>query len=303
MFILRVIVLLLLLSSAVSAVPDENASRELRKRDPILGSQYYTLTRDLRECLSPLCGGYFVQALNQQWTQCHNRRLSLEGCYVAALDLSSYLKNGLDQSRFLETIMSGGSIVLGRYKPSAAYPDAEGLFADLVVEVGWVPFEEQGTNPPLCDCGPDEVCVDDPSVDCFGCTCPTICRSIAPVTCGPGGAHCPPNLFCITENPFCGDDVCESTCVTEDVEQSFCGGVTGLECRFGLTCIYPNKECDPAVYGAVCEGVCVQKIGAFCGGIAGFPCYPGLACMDPLGDGCDSGWNGADCGGICLPEI
>jgi hypothetical protein len=80
---------LLLLLTAVSAVPED--ARELRRRVPIprqSESQYYTLRRDYRECLSPLFGGYFVQALNQQSTLCYNRELSGE-CYVAALDLSN----------------------------------------------------------------------------------------------------------------------------------------------------------------------------------------------------------------------
>jgi hypothetical protein len=94
MLILETFVLLLLLT-AVSAVPED--ARELRMRVPIpqqvpiprqSESQYYTLRRDYRECLSPLFGGYFVQALNQQSTLCYNRELSGE-CYVAALDLSN----------------------------------------------------------------------------------------------------------------------------------------------------------------------------------------------------------------------
>jgi hypothetical protein len=153
---------------------------------------------------------------------------------------------------------------------------------------------------PACDCGHDEVCVDDPSDDCFGCTCPTICRSISPVVCG--GAGCPPNLVCIVENPFCGGGGCGRICVAVDEKQkSPCGGITGQGCLSGQTCIY--QDCDPKI-GADCGGVCVQKIGSFCGGFAGFRCYDGLECVDPLGDGCDNQCNGAaDCGGICLPGV
>jgi hypothetical protein len=260
-----------------------------------------------------------VQALNQIYTQCHNRKLSLEGCYVAALDLSSFTKTaGLDQSRFLDAIMnSDGGIVLGSYKRSTAYPGLEGQYADLVVEAGWAPFEEDTNSEPLpcdcvpddegpvCDCGRDEVCVDDPSDDCFGCACPTICRSNSQVVCGGlgDGTECPPNLVCIIENPFCCSDDCGRICVAVDEKQKSpsCGGIAGLECLVGQICIY--QDCDPKIAGADCGGVCVQKIGAFCGGIAGFPCYDGLECVDPLGDGCDNQCNGADCGGICLPGV
>jgi hypothetical protein len=313
MFIMKAIALLLLSLTAVSAVPNEYASihRELRRRkDHTCEPQYYTLRRDSRECLSPShprCGGYFVQALNQKSTKCYNRKKSREGCYVAALDLSN--TTGLDPSGFSERIMSSdGGVVLGRYKP-AAYPD----LADLVVEAGWVSFEEvtRSVAPycdcdpndagPVCDCGPDEVCIDNPSDRCLGCTCPTICRSNSPIDCSSGGAECPPNLFCIVENPFnCSDD-CKSTCVAFDQRNSTCGGSKGWKCLRGQTCIY--RDCDPAIAGADCAGVCVQKVGAFCGGSFGIRCGRGLTCVDPLEDGCDNQCNEADCGGICLPDL
>jgi hypothetical protein len=252
-----------------------------------------------------------VQALNQKSTQCYNRkRKSREGCYVAALDLSN---TGLDQSGFFETIMSSnGGIVLGTYKPTV-YPDQEGRFADLVVEAGWVSFTEvtRSVAPycncnsndagPVCDCGPDEVCIDDPSDRCLGCTCPTICRSKFPIDCSSSGAKCPPNLVCIVENPFCGSDDCKSTCVAFDERQSTCGGTNGWKCLNGQTCIY--QDCDPVIGAADCAGVCVQKVGAFCGGIDGIRCGLGLTCVDPLWDGWGNQCNGADCGGICLPDL
>jgi hypothetical protein len=315
MFVMKTTIWLLLLSTAVSAVPDEHASihREIRgkKADPVFESQYYTLKRDWRECLSPLCGGYFVQALNQKNTKCYNGKKSREGCYVAALDLSSA---GLDQSLFWETITGiEGGVVLGKYKPTA-YPDPEGRFADLVVEGGWVSFGEAARSvsrycdcDPIpnrpnpddyeCDCGTGEVCVDDPSDRCLGCGCPTICRKKYPIDCS-GGFDCPPNLECIVEDPFCGSDDCKSTCMAFDERDSRCGGIDG--CSLGQTCIY--QDCDPTIT-ADCEGACVQKVGAFCGGIAGIRCVPGLTCVDPLGDGCDNQCNGADCGGICLPDL
>ncbi|MDP2904459.1 MAG: hypothetical protein Q8N96_15355 [Methylovulum sp.] len=55
---------------------------------------YYTFRPDLRKCLSPLCGGYFVKAVNRTLTRCPDGSLQAE-CYVASLtnrkklDLSS----------------------------------------------------------------------------------------------------------------------------------------------------------------------------------------------------------------------
>ncbi|TAN66229.1 MAG: hypothetical protein EPN17_14235 [Methylobacter sp.] len=46
---------------------------------------YYTFRPDLRKCLSPLCGGFFVKAVNQTLTRCANGSRQAE-CYVASLN-------------------------------------------------------------------------------------------------------------------------------------------------------------------------------------------------------------------------
>jgi hypothetical protein len=162
-----------------------------------------------------------------------------------------------------------------------------------LLDLSLSPSDEE---PPICDCGLDEVCVDDPSDDCFGCDCPTICRSSSPIDCSGRDTECPPGLLC-TENPSCGSDVCGSTCIAYAGRE--CGNTAGKECAFGQICLF--QDCDP-VSGADCGGLCVQNIGAFCGGLAGLPCGRGLSCVDPLGDGCDIACSGRDCGGICLPD-
>jgi hypothetical protein len=40
-----------------------------------------------------------------------------------------------------------------------------------------------------------------------------------------------------------------------------------------------------------------------CGGIAAIPCPDKLMCVDDPGDSCDPGNQGADCPGICVPEV
>ncbi len=60
---------------SVSALPDSiNAT-----------STFYGLRRDLRRCVSPLCGGYFVKRVNMSSTRCANGRFISE-CYVAGID-------------------------------------------------------------------------------------------------------------------------------------------------------------------------------------------------------------------------
>ena len=47
--------------------------------------EYYLVQQDMRRCISPLCGGYFVKRVNQSSTRCANGRWMRE-CYVAEID-------------------------------------------------------------------------------------------------------------------------------------------------------------------------------------------------------------------------
>jgi hypothetical protein len=49
---------------------------------------YVTLRRDVRRCAAPLCGGFFVDAVNQDTLRCADGSRSAE-CYVTDLDLSA----------------------------------------------------------------------------------------------------------------------------------------------------------------------------------------------------------------------
>lgn len=83
-------------------------------------------------------------------------------------------------------------------------------------------------------------------------------------------------------------------------EPMFCGGIAGIQCPTGLTCIDdPTDRCDPDCGGADCGGICVEVEGSQCDGFAGFQCETGLQCFDSKGDGCSLACGGADCGGIC----
>ena len=83
---------------------------------------------------------------------------------------------------------------------------------------------------------------------------------------------------------------------------TFCGGIAGIPCPDGQTCIDdPSDDCDPNNGGADCGGICVAKP-TFCGGIAGFPCPDGQTCVDDPSDNCDPKHGGADCGGICVAK-
>lgn len=48
-------------------------------------STFYSVRADLRRCISPMCGGYFVKRVNLPLTGCANGRYLAE-CYVAEID-------------------------------------------------------------------------------------------------------------------------------------------------------------------------------------------------------------------------
>ena len=48
-------------------------------------STFYTVRSDLRKCMSPMCGGYFVKRVNLPLTRCANGQDMAE-CYVAEID-------------------------------------------------------------------------------------------------------------------------------------------------------------------------------------------------------------------------
>ncbi len=61
------------------------------KGDSVSSSTYYSVRPDLRRCLAPLCGGYFVKRVNQTYTFCPgapNGGWTDGECYVAEADFS-----------------------------------------------------------------------------------------------------------------------------------------------------------------------------------------------------------------------
>jgi hypothetical protein len=60
---------------AIPAEPDSLAST----------SAFYSVRQDLRRCVSPICGGFFVKRVNLPLTRCANG-LYLAECYVAEID-------------------------------------------------------------------------------------------------------------------------------------------------------------------------------------------------------------------------
>jgi len=165
--------------------------------------------------------------------------------------------------------------------------------------------------------------------------------SVRRLCAGPKGLKCNPSQYCATAEPgrcpdksnyglcaprpnicpqvvlpVCGCDgvTYNNSCVAAAAgvavakngeckpKPTFCGGIAGIPCPEGQTCIDdPSDDCDPKHGGADCGGICVgDPKPAFCGGIAGIPCPEGQTCIDDPSDDCDPKHGGADCGGICV---
>jgi hypothetical protein len=48
-------------------------------------ASYYTVRQDMRRCVSPLCGGFFVRQVNHPSTRCFDGKISPE-CYLAEIE-------------------------------------------------------------------------------------------------------------------------------------------------------------------------------------------------------------------------
>jgi hypothetical protein len=63
----------------------ESESVSVSPEPPNATSTFYSVRRDLRRCVSPMCGGYFVKLVNMSSTRCANGRFMSE-CYVAEIN-------------------------------------------------------------------------------------------------------------------------------------------------------------------------------------------------------------------------
>lgn len=76
----------------------------------------YTIEKDYRRCVSPRCGGWWVEAANRRSTRCADGS-SAQRCYVAEVDWAAL---GLSQSQLAtlrDNAAGGRAIIVGRVVP------------------------------------------------------------------------------------------------------------------------------------------------------------------------------------------
>lgn len=101
---------------------------------------FYLARPDLRKCVWPLCGGIFVNAVNQRFTQCADGSRAKE-CYVASVDWKSLGFDPLSQETGL---MPGSAYLLQGRIESQEYDG----FGDLGVFVGKGAYRPASANVP-----------------------------------------------------------------------------------------------------------------------------------------------------------
>jgi hypothetical protein len=78
--------LLVTLSIGVFELPTSASDGNATAAPAKARALYYTIRPDFRRCAPPLCGGFWVQAVNRKDTRCADGSLQ-EECYVAHLDM------------------------------------------------------------------------------------------------------------------------------------------------------------------------------------------------------------------------
>lgn len=126
---------------------------------------YFQVRRDIRKCVSPLCGGYFVKRVNHAATRCADGRLRSE-CYVAELPFEAL---GLNEDRTtvaMDAAHTPGALLMkGRVAPKT-FPEW-GNLGEFVPEEAWV--AETGGEP----AGP-YVRLNDTGIVCITYPCPSL---------------------------------------------------------------------------------------------------------------------------------
>ena len=104
-------------------------------RRPDGSSSYYIVTRmDPRMCPTPLCGGYFVKAVNKPKTQCADGSWQ-QDCHAVELDLSARGWSDDQRARFSEQFGQQHALVRGQLRQMKRGT----VKADvLVVDEGWL---------------------------------------------------------------------------------------------------------------------------------------------------------------------
>lgn len=97
-------------------------------------STYYTVRRDLRRCISPACGGYWVKKVNVASTRCYDGSSAAE-CYVTAIDWSALALDNAEQGLLSSATERGAAVLRGRLTPGPLFGGRR--LGDFAATEGW----------------------------------------------------------------------------------------------------------------------------------------------------------------------
>jgi hypothetical protein len=98
--------------------------------DAVPADTVLAVTRvDARKCMYPLCGGYFVKAVNAVLTRCADGTLAKE-CHAVELDTRKLGWTPEQQTAFEASLVKGTALVTG-----AITPQPRGLYTGEILEV------------------------------------------------------------------------------------------------------------------------------------------------------------------------
>jgi hypothetical protein len=95
---------------------------------------YFTAVQDTRRCVSPLCGGVWVQAVNRQTTRCAEG--SADACYVAEIDGSALGLDEQQKASLDEALATGRAVLRGSVEDKEF--EGFGNLGIFVAEEAWV---------------------------------------------------------------------------------------------------------------------------------------------------------------------
>jgi len=131
---------------------------------------YFEIWRDMRKCVSPLCGGFYLHRVNRTSTVCHDSS-SKWACYTPELDwteakLSEELQGALLE-KAQEDASSPGAVALVRGRFGAKTFASYGNMGRFIVTEAWV-AEGDGVSDGVF------ARVHDNGVRCIQAPCPTV---------------------------------------------------------------------------------------------------------------------------------
>ena len=105
-------------TSSDASSPNGATEEVAESEDALTGAPsnfgYFVVTRhDMRKCISPICGGFFVKRLNQATTTCADGTKQAE-CYVSGITLSGVGLSAREESELRGAVETGKALIKAR---------------------------------------------------------------------------------------------------------------------------------------------------------------------------------------------